>query len=691
MISTKEAILAHTRDGLDVFNFYIPFDFKPGKKFRNPLYDDTKASCHIYFDKQSRCYRMKDFGAPEYSGDCFWFVATLNSLDVRNDFIKVLNIIIEDLMLNIEHPLSKIHTRTMGMNSEHKCGENRSKIVRPTSLAKPIVPHRQKYFKIAAKSFSQSELAFWGKYGILEDTLNKYGVVSLSMLASVNNEGKDYTIYSTEQDPMFAYTINKTIKVYRPMNKMRFLYASSPDNTYIFGMGQLPTRGSIIFITGGEKDVMTLAAHGFNAICFNSETATIPTTIIESLKRRFKHIVLLYDMDETGVKMSVYQQQELADYGLLRMELPLSGEKTDKDVSDFFAKGGETSQFRDIFLKIIENMYAQTSVVLESCELDYDNPPDPSKIIVGVNDVPIGTCDNLLCITGGEGVGKSHYVAAIISGTLVSLPLEADRTLGLSISPNKSGKAVLLFDTEQSEAQLYKNVTKTLKRANIREKPDFYHPIFLTAMSRKERLQLIKDSMDMFFYRHKGIQLVVIDGIADLIRSANDETESIAVVDELYRLAGIYNTCIVCVLHFVPNGIKLRGHIGSELQRKASGILSIEKEENQDCSVVKALKVRDGSPLDIPLMTFKWDKKEDMFMYSGEKSKEDKDKWKKDELITVSRQIFHGHDKLTYSELVVFLKEEMDIKDRTAKKYIAHMKELGIVTQDVFNNYLIVD
>ena len=47
--------------------------------------------------------------------------------------------------------------------------------------------------------------------------------------------------------------------------------------------------------------------------------------------------------------------------------------------------------------------------------------------------------------------------------------------------------------------------------------------------------------------------------IADLIRSANDETESIAIVDELYRLAGIYNTCIICVLHFVPNGIKLRG------------------------------------------------------------------------------------------------------------------------------------
>lgn len=53
--------------------------------------------------------------------------------------------------------------------------------------------------------------------------------------------------------------------------------------------------------------------------------------------------------------------------------------------------------------------------------------------------------------------------------------------------------------------------------------------------------------------------MVVIDGIADLIKGANDETESIAVVEELYRLAGIYNTCIVTILHFIPSGLKLRG------------------------------------------------------------------------------------------------------------------------------------
>ena len=61
-------------------------------------------------------------------------------------------------------------------------------------------------------------------------------------------------------------------------------------------------HGDILFITGGEKDVLSLAAHGFNAISMNSETANIPKNLLRALSFRFKHLVLLYDVDETGLK-----------------------------------------------------------------------------------------------------------------------------------------------------------------------------------------------------------------------------------------------------------------------------------------------------------------------------------------------------------------------------------------------------
>ena len=464
-------------------------------------------------------------------------------------------------------------------------------------------------------------------------------------------------------------------------------YLKRRVNDYVFGFQQLPSKGDVVFITGGEKDVLSLSAHGFNAICFNSETAQIPENIIEGLQLRFQHIIILYDTDETGVREAKRQTDAFAQYKVLSLTLPLQGGKSEKDISDFFALGNEAKDLKVLLNDMFTNMYAQTMMILQSCEIDYDNPPDASKSVVAVNGVPLGTQDNLFCITGGEGTGKSNYIAAILAGTLGRERLKAEQTLGLEVTANPKGLAVLHYDTEQSEAQLYKNLEKTLRRAGIKSVPEFYHSLYLASLSRKDRLKIIRESMDLFHHKHSGIHLVVIDGIADLIRSANDETESIAIVDELYRLAGIYNTCIICVLHFVPNGIKLRGHIGSELQRKAAGILSIEKDDNPEYSVVKALKVRDGSPLDVPIMLFGWDKEADMHVYRGEKSKEDKEKRKTDELLAVVKSAFRAKLKLSYQELCDVLMREMEIKDRTAKKYIAYMKEQRILSQDTSGNY----
>ena len=61
-------------------------------------------------------------------------------------------------------------------------------------------------------------------------------------------------------------------------------------------------------------------------------------------------------------------------------------------------------------------------------------------------------------------------------------------TLGTSIQKNMDGKALLLYDTEQSEVQLYKNISGILKRAKIESMPDYFKAYCLTGMSRKERI-----------------------------------------------------------------------------------------------------------------------------------------------------------------------------------------------------------
>ena len=680
--TNKEDILLLTDKGLAVFKYYIPFSFKLGRNFLNPLYKDSKASCNVYFDRRNGMYKMKDFGNDDYSGDCFALVGKLNGLNCKEpkDFVQILAII-RDMHLGLSD------------KSEMRISSTTSV---PVIAEVTHVPKRKKArpYTLAQKSFTAAELAFWGESGITQEVLKLFQVVSLKKFSSENNEGKPFSIVATDKEPVFGYTAKQYVKVYRPHSEMRFLYAGDFGENYCFGLEQLPAKGDLLFITGSEKDVMSLTVHGFHAICFNSETVTIPVGIIHRLSFRFKHIVLLYDVDKAGLDSSAKQELALKNYGVKRLLLPLEGTKVEKDISDFFRLGNSREDLIKLFLDYLDTIYSETMSALKSCEVDFNNPPPVAQMVVSVNDVPLGTQGNILCITGGEGTGKSNYVTALIAGAIGQSEKNKDKamdTLGVSVSENSKRKAILFYDTEQSEVQTYKNITNLLRCCGRETMPEYLKVYCLTGMSRKERLQAIIQSMDKFHYQFRGIHMVVIDGIADLIKGANDETESIAVVEELYRLTGIYNTCIVTILHFIPSGLKLRGHLGSELQRKAAAILLIEKDTDPSVSVVKALKVRDGSPLDVPIMQFAWDKDAGMHVYLGEKPKEEKEKRKEDELVAVARDIFGRQDFITYVDLAEQIQAILDVKERTAKSYIKFMREKEIILKDPSNqSYYII-
>ena len=680
--TNKEDILLLTDKGLAVFKYYIPFSFKLGRNFLNPLYKDSKASCNVYFDRRNGMYKMKDFGNDDYSGDCFALVGKLNGLNCKEpkDFVQILAII-RDMHLGLSD------------KSEMRISSTTSV---PVIAEVTHVPKRKKArpYTLAQKSFTAAELAFWGKSGITQEVLRLFQVVSLKKFSSENNEGKPFSIVATDKEPVFGYTAKQYVKVYRPHSEMRFLYAGDFGENYCFGLEQLPAKGDLLFITGGEKDVMSLTVHGFHAICFNSETVTIPVGIIHRLSFRFKHIVLLYDVDKAGLDSSAKQELALKNYGVKRLLLPLEGTKVEKDISDFFRLGNSREDLIKLFLDYLDTIYSETMSALKSCEVDFNNPPPVAQMVVSVNDVPLGTQGNILCITGGEGTGKSNYVTALIAGAIGQSDNNKDKvmdTLGVSVCENSKRKAILFYDTEQSEVQTYKNITNLLRCCGRETMPEYLKVYCLTGMSRKERLQAIIQSMDKFHYQFRGIHMVVIDGIADLIKGANDETESIAVVEELYRLTGIYNTCIVTILHFIPSGLKLRGHLGSELQRRAAAILLIEKDTDPSVSVVKALKVRDGSPLDVPIMQFAWDKDAGMHVYLGEKPKEEKEKRKEDELVAVARDIFGRQDFITYVDLAEQIQAILDVKERTAKSYIKFMREKEIIRKDPSNqSYYII-
>ncbi|KAA6323995.1 hypothetical protein EZS27_026620, partial [termite gut metagenome] len=404
----KDEILRRTNNGLDIFKRYIPGEWRVGRNFLNPLYEDKRASCNIYFDRRNGCYRIKDFGNDTYSGDCFDFVGKLKGLDCSHthNFVEILNIIDRELNLG----LSDAPDFTAYAPS-------------PKAVAQPetspnLAQKKNKPYQLVQQAFSVKESAFWGTYGITAQILKLYNVFSLKEFRSENNEGKPFCFSSSGQEPIFGYIGKRHVKIYRPFSEIRFLYGGNFGDNYCFGLEQLPAKGDTLFITGGEKDVLSLSSHGFYAICFNSETAHIPVTVIRKLSHRFKHIVLLYDTDKTGLDASQKHQKELAEFGVKRLVLPLGGGKQEKDISDYFRLGGTRENFIGLFIEFLDHLYNEIMAVLKPCEIDFNNPPGQAEMIISINEVPLGTQGNLFGITGGEGTGKSNYVGSLIAGAI---------------------------------------------------------------------------------------------------------------------------------------------------------------------------------------------------------------------------------------------------------------------------------
>lgn len=678
---SKDSILQSTNRGLEVFRHYLGNKFtKVGKSFKSPFYQDNKASCYIYLDKKSDVFKFKDFGDSEFSGDCFFFVSKLFGLDCedRTDFIKILETIDNELCLMLgERQLGQF---IINIDKTHQQVQPQ----KTTSIHEGFETAKLK-MPIQVKAFSSEEIAFWMQYGIDLETLSRFNVVSIDTFLGIGKEGKEYTLKAGKDKPIFGYQGRRHTKLYLPFSPMRFLFAGEVTENYVFGFDQLPVRGDVLFITGGEKDVLSLVSHGFNAISFNSETANIPKNLLRGLGYRFKHITLLYDVDETGLKSMDKICKDLKSYQIRSLRLPLSGVKTQKDISDFFKLGHTSEDLMMLFIEMLDLIYEESLSVMRSCEIDFEKPPKAPEPIITINAVTVGSPGNLMCVAGSEGSGKTNFLGGILSGSIKPIGKIID-TLGTTVKENLEKRAVLLYDTEQSEFQLYKNLTYILKRSGIDRPPPWFKAFCLVGISRNERMDLILESMDRFYYEHGGIHLMVIDGIADLLGGVNDEESSVKLIEELFRLAAIYNTCIICVVHMAPSGMKLRGHLGSEVQRKAAGILLVEKDENNNSSVVKALKVRDGSPHDVPLVQFGWDTKEGRHVYLGEKSKEESQTRKLNDLYGVAQEIFADKANLTTTELTLAIMEAMDIKDRQARTYIKYMKENNIIEKNPMNS-----
>ena len=276
MYSTKTAITMSLRDLLDKLNDYDIYsyylgNFKPGKLMNSPLRNDDKMPSFAIFKSKTGGLLFKDHGTGE-TGNALKFIKLYRGIQTRDE---------------LERELLKIVRR---MNPEQN--------VRTNTYTK-LVGSGVMDIGIVRQPFTNVDKQYWKQYHISIDTLRMFNVNSIKYFLCNRIVRATYK----EDNPMYAYKVYDKFKIYRPLASKYTKWRTNLTNRHIQGYEQLPKEGgNLLIITKSLKDVMCLYEMGFYSIAASSETTFIPDDILQSLRSKWKHIVIIYDRDKTGMK-----------------------------------------------------------------------------------------------------------------------------------------------------------------------------------------------------------------------------------------------------------------------------------------------------------------------------------------------------------------------------------------------------
>lgn len=275
MYSTRTAITMSLKDLLDkltdydIYSYYVG-QFKIGKLFNSPLRSDDKNPSFAIFKGMNGGLFFKDHGSGE-GGNAIKFVKLYKNIDTKDELERELLRIVRKMNPNSGNA---IRTYSYSVDSG------------PTDIG------------IVRQPFTDVDKRYWKQFHISIDTLRKFQVFSIKYFLCNRVVRGTYK----ETSPMYAYKVDDKFKIYRPLASKYTKWRTNLTNRNVQGLSELPVEGgNLLIITKSLKDVMCLYEMGFNAIAASSETTFIPDDILDSLRHKWKNVIMLYDRDKTGM------------------------------------------------------------------------------------------------------------------------------------------------------------------------------------------------------------------------------------------------------------------------------------------------------------------------------------------------------------------------------------------------------
>ena len=325
MYSTKTAITTSLKDLLEkvddyaIYSYYLG-EFKVGQLMNSPLRSDDRMPSFAIFKGRNGVLLFKDHGTGAY-GNALSFIKLYRGIQTRDE---------------LERELLRIVRKMDPIRGDVKARSVKTVDSGPTEIG------------IVRQPFTEVDKQYWKQFHISLDTLRKFNVFSIKYFLCNRVVRGTYK----EASPMYAYKVYDRFKIYRPLASKYTKWRTNLTNRHVQGLAELPKEGgNLLIITKSLKDVMCLYEMGFYAISPSSETTFIPEDILQSLRNKWKHIVILFDRDKTGMsKAREYSRQYKFD------ALFVNKKFNAKDISDA-VKYNTFAQIRAWMTKETEKYY----------------------------------------------------------------------------------------------------------------------------------------------------------------------------------------------------------------------------------------------------------------------------------------------------------------------------------------------
>ena len=327
--------------------------------------------------------------------------------------------------------------------------------------------------------------------------------------------------------------------------------------------------------------------------------------------------------------------------------------------------------------------------ILDKRRFDFDNPPPRPEPIFKLAGQTIATAGNLVAVQSQVKSGKSAILGAMIAAAISDDSL-AD-FLGIEAA-EANGKAIVHFDTEQSRYDAHELIARALRRAVTKRPPTWLRSYCLTDVDTLTRRRLFAAELERAAQQHAGVYAGLIDGVGDFAIDVNDTAESNGLVAELHALAIRFDCPIVCVLHENPGENshgKTRGHLGSQLERKAESNLRLVK-DNDGVTVIYSEKSRNASISREHGPRFKWNDAEKMHR-SCETMRDTKAESRCTTMRLLIEEIFNCPEAtggLTWAQVHEHIETLEKLKRTGARRRFDNMISAGLIEKNSAGFYL---